>query len=193
MTEIGSLIPRAGELQRRIINRSPNRASVVLWIEAGAIRALLGADLEHTGSASEGWTAVVAARQDRNQAMAFKVAHHGSAGSDCPEVWAKMLADNPIAVVTPFNGGPTRLPKTSDIERLATRTPFLYCTAAGPGKPPTRGPAIERMMKRQAVERRVIEGRPGHVRIRWTVPGQEASPRIETFNGAYSVVSKPAS
>ncbi len=193
MTEIGSLIPRAGELQRRIINRSPNRASVVLWVEAGATRALLGADLEHTGRAGEGWTAVVAARQDRNRAVAFKVAHHGSAGSDCPDVWTKMLAENPIAVVTLFSGGPTRLPKTSDIDRLAARTPFLYCTAAGPGKPPSRGPAIERVMKRQVVERRVIEGKPGHVRIRWPVPAQAAGPRIETFNGAYSVVPKPTS
>jgi hypothetical protein len=34
LKEISNLVPKEGEPQRRIINRSPNHASVVLWLEA---------------------------------------------------------------------------------------------------------------------------------------------------------------
>jgi glyoxylase-like metal-dependent hydrolase (beta-lactamase superfamily II) len=35
LQEIAGLLPKPGEPQRRIINQSPNHASVVLWVEAG--------------------------------------------------------------------------------------------------------------------------------------------------------------
>jgi hypothetical protein len=184
MREIATLIPQAGEAQRRIINRSPNHASVVLWVEAGSLRALLGADLEETGRAGEGWSAVVATQQEPSQAMVFKVPHHGSANSDFPDVWTKMLVKNPIAVVTPFNAGTSHLPNNSDLARIGSRTSSLYCTAAGPGKPPIRSPSVDRAIRRQVLARQ-----PGHVRIRWSATVPEASPRIELFNGARRVVA----
>jgi hypothetical protein len=77
-----------------------------------------------------------------------------------------MLAANPVAVVTPFTGGNVRLPKESDLERISARTSELYCTAVAAGKPPTREPAVEKSMRRPVADRRLIEGKPGHVRIR---------------------------
>ena len=94
-TDIAQLLPKAGEAQRRIINRAPNHTSVALWIEVGTRRALLGADLEHTGHPGEGWMAVLASHRDPKAATLFKVPHHGSVNADCPEVWAKMLIEKP--------------------------------------------------------------------------------------------------
>lgn len=162
LSEMANTLPQAGEPQRRIPNRSPNDTSVVLWIEAGHVRALLGADLEHAGRSGEGWMAVVACHQDTVPAQLFKVPHHGSTDSDHPEVWQRMLTENPVAVVTPFAGGNVRLPKDSDLERLSDRTSRLYCTTAGSGRPPSRDPAVERMMKLKTPKRRVIDKTRGH-------------------------------
>jgi beta-lactamase superfamily II metal-dependent hydrolase len=107
------------------------------------IRALLGADLEHTGRTGEGWTAVMDCHQDTTPAHIFKVPHHGSKSSDNADVWQRMLAVDPVAVVTPFTGGRVRLPTGSDLKRFSSRTSKLYCTAKGAGKPPSREPPVD--------------------------------------------------
>lgn len=150
LADIAKLIPNLQQAQRRITPPSPNHLSVVLWVEAGPIRALLGADLEHTGNAGEGWMAVVdchEARQEQESASLFKVPHHGSVNADYPEMWPKMLKDDPIAVVTPFNGGRVRLPRQTDLDRLAARTTKLYCTSPGAGKEPVRDSVVEKTMR----------------------------------------------
>lgn len=190
LNEINKLIPKAGETPRRITSRSLNHTSIVLWVEAGPLRALLGADLEHTGVAGEGWMAVLHCHKSRHQpqpASFIKVPHHGSANADYPDVWTHMLVPKPIAVVTPFNGGPKRLPQPSDLARLAGRTDSLYCTSAGAGKASARDAVVEKTMRLQVKDRRVIEGRAGHVRVRWSLRGKEIKPVVETFNGAYRV------
>jgi hypothetical protein len=190
LDEIAKLIPKTGETQRRVTSRSPNHTSIVLWIEAGPLRALLGADLEHTGNAGEGWMAVLQchqSRQEQRSASFFKVPHHGSANADYPDVWKHMLAKNPVAVVTPYNGGATRLPRPADLARLSGRTSSLYCTAAGAGRVPSRDSVVEKTMRLQLTERRVIEGQAGHVRVRWSLNGEGPSPIVETFYGAYQV------
>ena len=94
LKEIAGLLPKEGSPQRRIVNRSPNHASVVLWVQAGPIRALLGADLEQTTLPGTGWTAVLASHQDTIPGRVFKVPHHGSVNSDAPDVWTKILGEN---------------------------------------------------------------------------------------------------
>jgi len=185
LAEIAKLIPQPGADQRRIVDRSPNHASVVLWVEAGEIRILLGADLEHTGRVGEGWFAVLASGLDSGRAELFKVPHHGSANGECEQVWTEMLEPDPLTVVTPFLGG-VRLPKETDLKRLQQRTSKLFCTSAGAGKPPQRDLVVEKKAREIAEERRVISGLPGQVRVRWsfTEPGK---PVIELFNGAYQV------
>jgi hypothetical protein len=188
--ELAKLIPNAGEQQRRISNRSPNHNSIVLWIEAGPVTALLGADLENTGKAGDGWTAVLQCHKDGGKARSasfIKVPHHGSKNADCAGVWTQMVTENPIAVVTPYNGGRTPLPRESDLNRLAGRTSRLYCTSGGTGKGPARDNLVERKMKEQLADRRIIEGQPGHVRVRWQPNRADATPVIETFHAAYKV------
>jgi hypothetical protein len=190
LKNIGKLIPSVGDLQTQIPSRSPNHASVVLWVEAGSLRALLGADLEHTGNAGEGWMAVLEChkgRQDQQSAALFKVPHHGSANADYPVVWSDMLNDHPFAVVTPYSALRTPLPRPSDLARLSKRTANLFCTAEGAGKPPARASVVEKTMRRELTSRRVIEGKPGHVRVRWSLNGQPPQPVVEVFHGAYQV------
>lgn len=186
LDEIAQLLPRPGEPQRRIVNRSPNHASVVLWIEAGDKRVLLGADLEHTNRQGEGWLAVLASHQDNLPAQLFKVPHHGSANADCASVWSTMLTNNPIAIITPFSAA-VRLPRESDLRRVSARTNNLYCTAASLGRAPRREPIVEKRMKEVVTQRQVITGQAGHVRVRWSMPDKSAQPQIEVFNGAYQV------
>ncbi len=187
--DLARLLPQTGDKQRRVTNRSPNHTSVVLWIEAGSMRALLGADLEHTSQSDEGWMAVVKCHHDPQSAALFKVPHHGSTNADYPQVWTQMLVENPIAVVTPFTGGKS-LPRQSDLFRLAKRTTSLYCTAPSAGKVPSREALVEKTMRRQVIDRRVIEGNPGHVRVRWSLTNYVTSPVIELFNGAYQIIQQ---
>jgi hypothetical protein len=189
MIDISKWLPHVGEPQRRVTNRPPNNTSVVLWIEVGPRKALLGADLERTSSASTGWTAVLMANHSSEPATIFKVPHHGSENADVPDVWERMLCAEPIAVVTPFAS--SDLPKESDLLRLRSRTSNLYCTSKTTGKPPSRESMVEKMMKETVGERRVLQGPPGHVRIRWSVT-VDSAPRIELFNGAYKVGSGAA-
>ena len=184
LASIAARMPKVGSPQRRIQNVTPNESSVVLWIQAGQKRVLLGADLEHTNESALGWLGILSSHTDADPAFAFKVPHHGSENADCPKVWESMLIDNPFAVVTPFS---LDLPGTSDLRRLAARTVNLFCTSVGPGKPPRRDPLVEKTAKYVATRRRVLQGNPGHVRIRWALNQVESSPTVELFNGARHV------
>ena len=187
LAEIGGYLPQVGKPQHRIVKPAPNHTSVVIWVKAGPVRALLGADLEHTATTDQGWTAVLNCHGDPVPAHLFKVPHHGSPTSDNVVVWEEMLEKNPVAVVTPFSGGSVLLPEASDFERLSGRTSRLYCTVAGLGQPPKRDPLVEKEMKRQLSERRILAGQPGHVRVRWSATEGDPAARIETFNGGYHV------
>ncbi len=183
LAQIRSLLPQVGQPQRRIVNSTPNHTSVAIWVKAGCVRALLGADLEHTTRTDQGWAAVLSCHVDPVPGHLFKVPHHGSPTSDNVVVWKQMLEENPVAVVTPFAG---RLPEESDLERLSGRTSRLYCTVKGGlGKPPNRDPLVEKEMRRQLSERRILAGQPGHVRVRWSATENNPAAHIETFNGAY--------
>jgi len=66
--DIANLLPKPGDIQRRIISSlPPNHSSVAIWVEAGPFRALLGADLEHTGREGEGWMAVLTSHRARQE------------------------------------------------------------------------------------------------------------------------------
>lgn len=188
LKSIAALVPRPGAIQRRIPSPSPNHASVVLWVEAGALRFLLGADLEHTEYEGEGWTAVLQCHEGRHEqtkAGFFKVPHHGSENADNQKVWQNMLGKDPIAVVTPYNGGSTKLPRKTDLERLSQRTSSLFCTSAGAGKEPSRDASINRTMRQH--NRKVLDGQPGQVRIRWSPNNPGDQPQVEMFSSAYKV------
>lgn len=187
--EFAQMLPQEGTTKRRLIAQTPNEVAVVLWIEAGDIRILLGADLENTCNPDTGWQAIVTSdARPTGLAHVFKVPHHGSANADHPDVWVTMLVINPHAVLTAFSRGHP-LPTAADIERLKGRTPNAYCTtratrADGGWAPPRRDAAVERTLKEVIRTRKALTGPMGHIRLR----ARHFTPdsiQVDLFNGAY--------
>lgn len=164
----------------------PNHASVVLWIEIGAHRLLLGADLEVTPYPDTGWLAVFNSQVVRDRAKVFKVAHHGSNNGDHANIWTDFLMDGPLAVVTPYRRGRHILPSSEDKDRLLTRSPYIYLTA------PTR--AQQRRWKNR-VTRELVAGMTrymsdyhpgwGHVRLRTSIHSMAAPWQVALFGDAH--------
>jgi hypothetical protein len=184
LVDIAQLIPQPGDEQRRLTYSTPNKTSVVLWVEAGGKRALLGADLEHTGNPGEGWVGILSAFQPTSKATFFKIPHHGSPNAHCEEVWQDLLDTTPTAFLTPFTSG-KGLPQDEDLLRLLRLTPNIFATARLPKRPPKRDPLIEKMVRH--IPRRSLASKTGHVRIRWSAVDSQAPVDIEMFEGAYQV------
>ena len=149
--ELSTLIPAAGQPRTRIRSQAPNGLSVVLWLDAGPRSVLLGADLEQKETADRGSLAVVGSHRAGKRAQVFKVPHHGSKNAECEDVWTQMLTPQPIAIVTPFNGG-KGLPAGGDLRRIEDRTSNGYCTAGSRVAAPKRAPMVEKKFK-QVVKR----------------------------------------
>ncbi|MFO0659794.1 MAG: MBL fold metallo-hydrolase [Polyangiaceae bacterium] len=165
--ELSSLIAQAGQPKRRAVALSANRVAVVLWIEIGHLRILLGSDLETENDPNIGWSAVVTSTtRPTGQAQILKVPHHGSSTAEHPGIWENLVEPDPFAVVTSFTCG-TKLPTESDLERLGTRTSRLYWTGKSEAQTPRARPsAVEKTLREVAKSRRLAEGRLGHVRLR---------------------------
>ena len=182
--EIGALIPQKNAPKRRAVSNRPNEVSVVLWIECGTVRALLGGDLERGRDAQSGWQAIVSST-DRppGKAQIIKVPHHGADNADDPRIWSELLEMQPLATLTPFRR--RGLPQKSDLARLNGYTENLYCTASQRGQR-SKGhlSAVEKITRRVAPDLRRASGPMGHIRIRVSEGSQ---PRIETFGPAHRV------
>jgi len=148
--------------RHRILPRGPNECSVVLSIEVGATKALLGADLE-----ADGWAALLEADCcPRDPASFFKVPHHGAESSHVDDVWTRLLVQGPVAVVTPFTR--KRLPSTNDVNRMCSRTDQAYITsnflrANKRGLPSVVTKMIDTVTIPQSFR---LQPRLGHVRLR---------------------------
>jgi len=103
---------------------------VVLWVEVGPHRILLGADLETASDHTTGWSAVLDGSEVVSDGAAiFKVPHHGSATAHDDRVWTDLLSDGPVAILSPFSRGKQFLPTSDDVERITALTPCAYTTA----------------------------------------------------------------
>jgi hypothetical protein len=164
----------------------PNHASVVLWMEVGEHRLLLGADLEVTPYPETGWLAVFNSQVVRDKAEVFKVAHHGSQNGDHTNIWSQLLIDRPIAVVTPYRRGRQILPSAGDKDRLLAHSPNVYLTA------PTR---VRQRRSRNRVVRELVSGITryiadyntgwGHVRLRNSLRSAAAPWQVTLFGDAH--------
>lgn len=115
----------------------PNDAAVAVIVElANGESVLLGADLEHhVGASDRGWHAVINdSGRPRVSSTLYKVAHHGSANAHCPSMWLEgsecdsriddespslLVTGETVCILAPWRRGRSRLPKKSDVERLA--------------------------------------------------------------------------
>ena len=110
-------VPDALATKFKFPARDENDISVAVTITVGNIGVLLGADLETRRDANRGWNAVLSSTTRSNQkSTLFKVPHHGSETGHHDGVWAEMLIDEPVAVLTPWNRG-SKLPTAGDRAR----------------------------------------------------------------------------
>ena len=164
---LAQLLPHAGDAKRRIRSPSPNRTSVVLELEVGAVRVLLGADLEITPDPTTGWLAILDGMHGpQGRSSAFKVPHHGAEDADEPRVWHELLEAEPLAILAPFTQGNIALPRPTDRLRLLSRTPDVFTTSAQPRRRRRHQTAVERTLRESGIAIRDAEQPMGHVRLR---------------------------
>ncbi len=166
--------------ERRPLATTANRLAVALWVEFGAARALLGADLEDSGQANMGWAAVVSNNAGRYRAAeVFKIPHHGSPNGHYPAVWSTMLAADPSCILT--TNLPNSLPRDVDVQRIKQLTSKLFSTTPRQGnRPLRRDSTVERLLA--GYNLRSAAG-AGQIRVRVDAKSNSA-PLIELFNGA---------
>lgn len=190
LKSISGLLPDTGEAKTRIPSLSPNAVAVALWITAGDVAVLLGADLE-----KRGWISILQSEErPAGRASAIKVPHHGSQNAWEPGVWKDMLESSPFAVLTPWRRGGHALPQPRDAKRILSRTPNAWATmnAGSPGAaPPRREAAVERTLRDTHIGVRRLSMSPGAIRLRrplesrapWTVEKFGAACHLEVFAG----------
>lgn len=184
------LLPKAGEYKKRITSPTPNQVSVVLWIEIGSQKFLLGSDLEITRDPSTGWAFILdSSTVISGMASVFKVPHHGAESAHEPRVWSELVHPSPIAILSPFSLGNTSLPTTGDIQRLNGLTPDAYITS-NPSR--TRRHRWSNRVVTELVGGAtrhiydVIHGW-GHIRIRRSIIDETASYESALFGDAISL------
>jgi len=124
---------------------SPNIEAVVIHIDWNGEAVLLGSDLEeHT---KYGWSALLedSVSSKRAPASLYKVAHHGSASGDHPNIWKDLLAEQSIACLTPFNNGRHKLPNDSDRERVRGLVKSAFIASGATRKPDLESEKLKRL------------------------------------------------
>ena len=191
LQHIAQEMPQHGLAKRAAARQDPNLSSVVLHIDAGEFSVLLGADMEVHHDPLRGWGSVLteAGTSQVQRSGFFKVAHHGSVNGHHEAVWATLLHERPICVVTPFNRLPElrKLPTDADLERLRGlgRT---FVTAPRVGKRSgARDPAVVRSLKEQDIVTRDLSTEVGMVRFRRSLT--ETAWRAEVFAPALELAA----
>lgn len=117
----------------RLVGHTRNDLSIASILTVGDFSILLGADVEERGDPELGWSAIVTARRERKpKSMVYKVPHHGSPGAHLDEVWSDLLADEPVAIVTPWRLGGNSLPGEADKARIKAHAGNAYITSDEP-------------------------------------------------------------
>lgn len=172
IAEVAAARPIQRGPKRAAAATSPNLVSIVLHVQFGDLSVLLGADMEVHHDPQRGWTAAIAAGQEAGLTPAhlLKVPHHGSVTGHHHELWTRLLAPRPLAVVTPFNKLPDerKLPTAADIGRLNDLTSRLYQTAPAV-RTSSRGrdATVERGLRDSNIVLRDAAQPLGMVRCRW--------------------------
>jgi hypothetical protein len=167
-----------------------NHLSVVLVVDVGADRILLGADLEALADSSRGWKAIIeSSTVAPPPAHTFKIPHHGAASGHDEEVWTKLLVPNPFAVLTPFIRGRVPLPTPSDVARIKSATRNAYATSL---------PSTRRYRPSDGKLRSMVEGATksienvqvghGHVRLRKFIGAPAGAWNVELFGDAKHLI-----
>lgn len=167
LTYFANQVPVPGEQPRRVAVSDPNTLTCALWIEIGDTCLLLGGDLENGPGTRCGWNAVVESPFRPTQlASVIKVPHHGSSNAHHPAVWDKMLAEQPVAILTPWRHGSGHLPADSDRIRICGITNSAFITANP--KPPNSSARTKKIAAQLSTTARNVRelGMAGQIRVR---------------------------
>jgi beta-lactamase superfamily II metal-dependent hydrolase len=193
---IAALFPSNKKAKIRTPSLSPNDAAVAIWIEAGDVRMLLGADLEEKGEPSSGWSAIVqSAERPQGRASVFKIPHHGSITGHHDNVWSDMMIKSPIAVLSPFYHAGKRLPTDKDVARIVALAPESYITTrySAPKSKISRAASVERTIRETVGKMRAVQPPMGWVSLRnggksnpdfWTVELSAVGSRLKGAMGS---------
>jgi hypothetical protein len=179
--EFARFLPQYLDSKLTPIALSPNNVAVVIWVRFDNARILLGGDLEESKDPRLGWQAIINSKvRDTTPAHVFKIPHHGSANGHSHQTWTTLLVPKPVASLTPYLRGKKKLPAPEDIDRIKNYTPNLLATAPPGGfNSPRRDRAVERLVSGKI---RAMEGRMGHVRLRWSSTASVPAPTVELFS-----------
>lgn len=168
--------------KRSLVATSPNYAAIVLWISIGETNFLLGSDLEESGNPLSGWSVILSSPVfSKEKAFFFKIPHHGSKTGHHPEVWTKLLYEDNICVLTPWQKGNDVLPKKEDVDRICSLSKEAYTTAHLRSSKIKRNHTVDKTIRETVRNIRAIETSTGHVRIR-IKPEQQWG--VSLFGGA---------
>lgn len=186
LEEIAQLLPDAHDPKRRLTSVTPNHTSLVVMLVIGDAVALLGGDMQETGATVHGWSEILAsARRPRERAAVIKLAHHGADNGDHPAIWTDLLAEDPVAVLTPFNSGVKPRPSAEDIARICGQAKESYTTTERPtGKRLARDSHTERMLRARRTPVVPASGAMGQVRLRRSMHETTDDWRVELFGSA---------
>lgn len=168
---------------QRINPPKHNYSSIATLINVNDDSFLFGADLEEFNKSTMGWGHVINHCKCINNTKScfFKISHHGSHNGDNAKIWSDFLINNPIAAITPYSRGKTKLPSETDISRIKSRTDraFLTCyNLTSKFKDKTTLKAGKNILKNL----RFIAKNNGQVRIRINTETKEE--KVELFNDA---------
>jgi len=185
--ELTNLMPSVKETKRRAVPQDPNHVSIATLVEVGEHSILLGGDLEETGNPLTGWSMIVSSQaRPQVKSSVFKIPHHGSENAHCDDVWATMLEDNPLAILTPYNRGVKKRPSQDDVARISYFTENGYSTAqikvAKTKKKRERD--VEKMINDVVGKIRAVSVGTGMIRLRRNMSDLESNWDVELFDGA---------
>ncbi|HSZ87193.1 MAG TPA: MBL fold metallo-hydrolase [Puia sp.] len=129
-SEISTLIKDYGSPEKKIVLQHPNDKSVVLLLEIGCHKILLGADLEVSSDNRKGWLDII----DHSEAVRnkkstlFKIPHHGSENGFHDRIWLELLEINPIGKLTPWNRN-QGLPESEMVKKYLEKSQSLFITS----------------------------------------------------------------
>jgi hypothetical protein len=149
LVDLSKIVREVSQTRRLVPVHSENGSTVVLWIDFGVGRILLGGDLECPSSDLVGWRGIVKSQlRPVGRAGVYKVAHHGSEGAHLDGIWSELLETRNISLIAPWRNGSGRLPLDRDLARIADLSEKTFLTAS---------PELIRSPKRPQSTRRLID------------------------------------
>lgn len=190
--EISSLITEYGPSSKKIISKTPNAKSVVIFLKMGSHRAILGADLEVRNNNNEGWLNILDHSQVVEKSTLFKIPHHGSSNGYHERIWVELLETNPIAKLTPWNKN-KKLPEAEMLNVYSNHTENLFMTSPLINdKPKNRDKKIEKIIRKMNLKIREVKYSMGVVQNRINIENPNDSWHTCLYENAFHVNSQIA-